>query len=101
MDLAAAGVWRNELAGALIYGLGILAADLCFTLWRARVARLVPRARLGGFLGFSFVTRLFYILAALAVSLKLFGRTGRLVICLSLLLLIPSGIMAARFVKPR
>lgn len=96
MGTTLAGVWRSELAGAFIYGIMILLFDLGFSWWRRDKARRVALPRMGSFLGLTFLARLLFILAGVGLAAALFDRTGRFVVCLTLLILIvPLGILAA------
>ena len=53
------------------------------------------------FLGFSFLVRLAYFLIGVGWAIRLFGRVGLFVVCLTALLSIPLWILAAyRIAKP-
>ena len=54
MSQVVLGVWQSEFAGAFLYGLGLLGADLCFGRLRFRAARRLAPARFGWFLSLTF-----------------------------------------------
>ncbi len=86
------GVWQSEFASAFLYGLGLLGADLCFGRLRLRAARRLAPAKLGWYLALTFLLRLAIFLAGAGMAWRLFGRSGRFLVCLLFLLAVPLGI---------
>ena len=95
MNRTVLGVWRGETVGAFLYGLGLFCLDMGFVYWRVRLARMLSLDRLGQLLYFSFLVRLALFLVGIALALRFFDRTGRLIVCLMALLAVPAGIPIA------
>ncbi|NLG84864.1 MAG: hypothetical protein GX493_09735 [Firmicutes bacterium] len=93
---AVLGVWQKECAGAFLYGLFLVGLDLAFSLWRIRRGERVRPERLLPFLGLSFGARILFFVAGMAVAVRLFAASGRLIVGLTLLLGIPLGAALAK-----
>ena len=88
------GVWQYETASALLYGLGLILAEFVFTRLRIKLAaRRVGLAAFARFLVLSFLARLTLYLAWIGLALRLFGRHGRLIVCLLAVSSVPLGIV--------
>lgn len=91
---AVAGVWQGDIAGAFMYGLGLITLDLGFGWCRFRLARLMGRSRLGRFLGLTFITRLCCYLAGIALAARIFSRPELFLVCILIVLALPARILA-------
>jgi len=89
------GVWQGEFAGAFLYGLGVFCLDLCFTFLRSRLAKVLPPVSFAWFVPISFLGRVLLYLAAMALAVRIFNRTGLFVVGLAAVCSAPLGILAA------